>query len=107
MQEGTSEDLTHWEQRGLGPSPTLHHHGLQDVQTCLFVSFRSLLFTFWETSHSTFFHCYSNGPSCGLGLPSHLSYGHRKEGYSIMHKGSSIYTLGKFQLNWQQAFKQL
>jgi len=31
MQEGTSEDLPHWEQRGLGPSPTLHHHGLHDV----------------------------------------------------------------------------
>jgi hypothetical protein len=31
MQEGTSEDLPHWEQRGLGLGPTLHHHGLQDV----------------------------------------------------------------------------
>jgi hypothetical protein len=58
MQEGTSEDLLHWEQRGLVPGPTLHHHGLQDVQTHLFVSFRSLLSTFWETSHSTLFHYY-------------------------------------------------
>jgi hypothetical protein len=72
MQEGTSEDLPHWEQRGLGLGLTLHRHGLHDVQTCLFVSFRSLLFTFWETSHSTLFHCYSNGLGCGLGLPSHL-----------------------------------
>jgi hypothetical protein len=46
MQEGTSKDLLHWEQRGLGHGPTLHRHGLQDVQTRLFVSFRSLLFTF-------------------------------------------------------------
>jgi hypothetical protein len=72
MQEGTSKNLLHWEQRGLGPGPTLHRHGLQDVQTCFFVSFHSLLFTFWETSHSTFFHYSSNGPSCGLELPSHL-----------------------------------
>jgi hypothetical protein len=72
MQERTSEDLPHWEQRGLGPSPPLHHHGLQDVQTRLFVSFLSLLYTFWETSHSTLFHCYSNGLGCGLGLSSHL-----------------------------------
>ncbi len=27
MQEGTSKDLPHWDQRGLGPDPTLHHHG--------------------------------------------------------------------------------
>jgi hypothetical protein len=46
MQEGTLKDLLHWEQRGLGPSPPLHRHGLQDVQTCLFVSFLSLLFIF-------------------------------------------------------------
>jgi len=59
-------------QRGLGPGPPIHHHGLQDVQTRLFISFFSLLFTFWETSHSTLFHCYSNGLGCGLGLPSHL-----------------------------------
>jgi hypothetical protein len=72
MQKGTSEDLLHWKQKGLGPSPTLHRHGLQDVQTCLFVSFLSLLSTFWETSHSTLFHCCSNGLGCGLGLPSHL-----------------------------------
>jgi len=72
MQKGTSKDLPHWEQRGLGPGPTLYHHGLQDVQTCLFVSFFSLLSTFWETSHSTLFHCYSNGPGCGFGLPIHL-----------------------------------
>jgi hypothetical protein len=72
MLEGTSKDLLHWEQKGLGPSLTLHHHGLQDVQTCLFVSFRSLLSTFWETSQSTLFHYYSNGPGCGLGLPSLL-----------------------------------
>jgi hypothetical protein len=77
MQKGTLEDLLHWEQRGLGPGPTLHRHGLQDVQMCLcylhfFVSFLSLLPIFWETSHSTFFHCYSNGLGCGLGLPSHL-----------------------------------
>ncbi len=48
MQEGTSKNLPHWEQRGLGLHPTLHHHGLQDVQTCLFVSFHSLLSTFWR-----------------------------------------------------------
>jgi hypothetical protein len=72
MQKGTSKDLSHWEQRGLRPSPTLHRHGLQDVQTRLFVSFLSLLSTFWETSHSTLFHCCSNGPSCGLGFPSYL-----------------------------------
>jgi hypothetical protein len=53
MQEGISEDLPHWEQRGLGLGPTSPPHGLQDVQTWLFVSFRSLLSTFWETSHST------------------------------------------------------
>jgi hypothetical protein len=47
MQEGTSKDLPHWEQKGLGPSPTLHRHGLQDVQTCLFGSFFSLLSIFW------------------------------------------------------------
>jgi hypothetical protein len=73
MQEGTSEDLPHWEQKGLGFGPTLHCHGFQDVQTRLFVSFRSLLSTFWETSHSTLFHYYSNGPGCGLGLLSHLA----------------------------------
>ncbi len=72
MQERTSKDLFHWEERGLGLGPTLHHHGLQDVETRLFVSFCSLLFTFWETSHSTFFHCCSNGPSYGLELPNHL-----------------------------------
>jgi hypothetical protein len=49
MQEGSLKDLPHWEQRGLGPGPTLHHHGLHDVQTHLFVSFLSLLFFFWET----------------------------------------------------------
>jgi hypothetical protein len=31
MQEGILEDLLHYKQRGLGPSPTLHRHGLQDV----------------------------------------------------------------------------
>jgi hypothetical protein len=72
MQERTSKYLLHLEQKGLGPGPTLHRHGLQDVQTHLFVSFRSLLSTFWETSHSTLFHCCSNGPGYGLGLPSHL-----------------------------------
>jgi len=72
MQEGISEDLLHWEPRGLGLGPSLHYHGLQGVQTCLFVSFRSLLSIFWETSHSTLFHCCSNGPCCGLGLPNHL-----------------------------------
>jgi len=72
MQEQTSKDLPHYEQRGLGPGPTLDCHGLQDVQTRLFVSFCSLLSTFWETSHSTFFHCSSNGLGYGLGLPSHL-----------------------------------
>ncbi len=46
MQKGTLEDLLYWEQRGLGPGPTLHRHGLQDLKTCLFVSFRSLLSTF-------------------------------------------------------------
>jgi hypothetical protein len=46
MQKGTLEDLFHWEQRGLGPGLTLHRHGLHDVQTCLFVSFCSLLFYF-------------------------------------------------------------
>ncbi len=46
MQEGTLKDLPHCKQRGLGPGPTLHCHGLQDVQTHLFVSFLSLLFTF-------------------------------------------------------------
>ncbi len=68
MQKGTSENLPHWEQRGLGLGLTLHHHGLQDVQTCLFVSFHSLLSIFWETSHSTFFHCCSNGLGYGLRL---------------------------------------
>jgi hypothetical protein len=72
MQEGTLEDLPHWEQIKLGPGLTLHRHGLQDVQTCLFVSCCSLLSTFWETSHSTLLHYCSNAPSCGLGLPSHL-----------------------------------
>ncbi len=72
MQEGSLEDLPHWEQRGLGPNPTLHCHGLQDVQTHIFVSFRSLFSTFWETSHSTLFHYCSNGPSCVLVLPNHL-----------------------------------
>ncbi len=28
MQERTSKDLPHWEQKGLGPRPTLHCHGL-------------------------------------------------------------------------------
>jgi hypothetical protein len=83
MQIRTLEDLPHWEQRGLGPGPTLHRHGLQDVQACLFVSFRSFLSTFWETSHSTLFHSCSNGLGCGLGLPSHLGYGHHREGCSI------------------------
>jgi hypothetical protein len=46
MEEGTSKDLPHWEQRGLGPGPTLHRPELQDVQTRLFVSFFTLLFTF-------------------------------------------------------------
>jgi hypothetical protein len=46
MQERISEDLPHWEQKGLGPGPTLHCHGLQDVQTRLFVSCRSLLSIF-------------------------------------------------------------
>jgi len=72
MQERTSKDLFHWEQRGLEPSPTLHHHGLQDVQTHLFVSFLSLLSTFWKISRSTLFHYCSNGPGCGLGFPNHL-----------------------------------
>jgi hypothetical protein len=72
MQKGTLEYLPHCEQRGLRHGPTLHHHGLQDVQTHLLISFLSLLFTFWETSHSTLFHCYSNGPGYGLGLPNHL-----------------------------------
>ncbi len=72
MQKGILENLPHWEQKGLGLGPTLHCHGLQDVQTHLFVAFLSLLFTFWETSHSTLFHCYSNGPGCGLQLPNHL-----------------------------------
>ncbi len=39
MQEGTLEDLSYWEQRGLGFGPTLHCHRLQDVETHLFVSF--------------------------------------------------------------------
>jgi hypothetical protein len=47
MQEGTSKILPHLKQKGLGPSPTLHCHGLHDVQACLFVSFLSLLSTFW------------------------------------------------------------
>ncbi len=67
----TSKDH-HWEQRGLGPGPTLYCHGLHDVQTCLFVSFRSLLSIFWKTFHSTLFHCCSSGPGCGLGFPSCL-----------------------------------
>ncbi len=46
MQKWTLEYLPHWEQRGLGPNLTLHRHGLQDVQTRLFVSFHSLLSTF-------------------------------------------------------------
>jgi hypothetical protein len=61
MQKRTSEYLPHWEKKGLGLGPTLHRHGLQDVQTHLFVSFFSLLYTFWETLHSTLFHCCSNG----------------------------------------------
>jgi len=65
----------------IGTWPYLTSPWVVDAQTHLFVSFRSLLFTFWETSHSTLFHCYSNGPSCGLGLPSHLSYSRRREGY--------------------------
>jgi hypothetical protein len=44
MEEGISKDLPHWEQRGLGPGPTIYRHGLQDVQTRLFVSIHSLLF---------------------------------------------------------------
>jgi hypothetical protein len=60
MQEGTSEYLFHQEQRGLGLGPTLHRHGIHDVKTCLFVSFRSFFFTFWETFDSTLFHCCSN-----------------------------------------------
>jgi hypothetical protein len=52
MQEGISKDLPHYEQRGLGPGPTLHCHGLQDVQTRVFITFISLLSTFYETSHS-------------------------------------------------------
>jgi hypothetical protein len=72
MQEGVLKDLLHWEQKGLGRGPSLHRHGLHDVQTCLFISFRYLLSTFWETSHSTLFHCCSNGLGCGFGLPSHL-----------------------------------
>ncbi len=83
MQKGTLKDMPHQEQIGLGHGPTLHRHGLQDVQTRLFVSFRSLVSTFWETSHSTFFHCYSNGPGCGFGLPNHLGQGHCREGCSI------------------------
>jgi hypothetical protein len=67
-----SKDLPHYEQRGLGPGPTLHYHRLQDVQIHLFVSFLSLLSTFWETSHSTLFHCCSNGLGVELGLPNHL-----------------------------------
>jgi hypothetical protein len=35
-----------WEQGELGHGPTLHCHGLHDVQTCLFASFQSLLFIF-------------------------------------------------------------
>jgi len=37
MQEGTLKNLLHWEQKGLGLGPILHRHGLQDVQTRLFV----------------------------------------------------------------------
>jgi hypothetical protein len=44
MQERTSEDSLHWEQRGLGLGPTLHRHGFQHVQTRLFVSFISFVF---------------------------------------------------------------
>ncbi len=40
--------MFHWEQRGLGPSLTLHYHGLQYVQTRLFISFHSLLFLFFR-----------------------------------------------------------
>jgi hypothetical protein len=72
MQERIFKYLPHLKQRGLGPSPPLHRHGLQDVQTHVFVSFLSLLSTFGETSHSTLFHCYSNGLGCGLGFPTHL-----------------------------------
>jgi len=72
MQEGTLEDLPHYEQRGLGFGSPLHRHGLQDVQTCFFVSFLFLFFTFWETSHSTLFHYCSNGPGCGLEFSIHL-----------------------------------
>jgi hypothetical protein len=46
MQEGTSKDLPHWEQRGLGPGLTLHRHGLHDVQTRLLFHF-SLYFLFF------------------------------------------------------------
>jgi hypothetical protein len=72
MQKGTLEYLPHWEQKGLGPDPTLHRHGLQDVQTHFFISFLSLLSTFLKTSHSTLFHYCSNGSGCGLKVPSHL-----------------------------------
>jgi hypothetical protein len=44
MQEGTSKDLPHWEQRGLGPGPTLHHHGLHDVHKHTSLSHFSLYF---------------------------------------------------------------
>jgi hypothetical protein len=67
----TLEYLPHWEQKGLGLGLTLHHHRLHDVQTHFFVSFVLYFFIFWETSHSTFFHCCSNG--CELGLPKHLA----------------------------------
>ncbi len=43
-----------------------------------------LTFYFLETSHSTLFHCCSNGPCCGLEFPSH--YGHCREGCFI-HEG--------------------
>jgi len=37
-----------------------------------FVSFVSLLSTFWKTSHSTLFHYCSNGLGCGFRLSNHL-----------------------------------
>ncbi len=56
----------------IGTWPYLTLPWVTGFQTSLFVWFRFLLSTFWETSHSTLFHCCSNGPSCELGVPSHL-----------------------------------
>jgi hypothetical protein len=56
---------------GTWPYPTLAWViGCPNMPLCLI---SLLIIFFWETSHSSLFHCYSNGPGYGLGLSSHLS----------------------------------